>query len=458
VIVCTNCGHQNHEGATFCANPECGVYLEWHGERGQQAPAPPQARPPEEARPVAQKLKQTGQRRGVSLLVDQDALSADPGGAASTGVRVRNTGEIVEEFDLKIGGPAGSWAEVQPARLSLFPSTEGSAEAHFKPPRSHTVPAGSYRFEVEAISTVNPNVRAQAGGTVEVGPFVELAGEMSPRNAESRRSTRHRVNVANKGNASTRVSVTANDPDEALSFTISPNELQPGPGQQAVATVRAQARRRLRKGAPVRHPFTVRAEAEGQQPMTWDGTLVQIPTTIPKWAPKAVVLGVVLLGFLFLLPTCIAGVRNLAGRFEIPPFVQGEEDRGAGQDVQPPPPQATQPPPDAGERPAANTPPEVVIEEPGDGDTFALDDVIRLSGRSDDAESGRLRDNQVGWFLDEQLIARGHAPGAVRAADLGPGTFELTFAASDGQEVSQETVTITVLPAETEPAPDEIQS
>lgn len=438
MIVCTNCGQQNHEGATFCANPECGVYLEWHGERGQQAPAPPQARPPEEARPVAQKTKQAGQRRGVSLLVDQDTLRADPGGTVSTAVRARNTGEIVEEYDLKIGGPAGGWAEVQPARLSLFPSTEGVAEVHFRPPRSHTVPAGPHRFEVQAISNVNPNVRDQAGGVVEVGPFVELAAELRPQNAEGRRSTRHRLMVANKGNAPAKIAVTASDPDEALRFAISPDVLEPGPGQQAVATVRAQVRRWLRKGAPVRHPFTVRAESEGHPPMSFEGTMVQIPTTIPRWAPKAVVLGVVLLGLLFLLPTCIAAVEDLVDEVQIPPFAgQGDDDQGAGQG-------AGEQQQDAGGQQQANTPPEVVIEEPGDGDVFALDEVIRLRGRTDDAESGRLPNNQVGWFIGDQLIARGHSPGALRAADLGPGTHELRFVASDGQEASEDTVTITV--------------
>jgi len=72
---------------------------------------------------------------GVITSLTTADLTVEAGARAVATIRVRNTGSIVDRFDIDVVGVTASWATVDPASLSLFPGAEGTATITFAPAR-----------------------------------------------------------------------------------------------------------------------------------------------------------------------------------------------------------------------------------------------------------------------------------------------------------------------------------
>lgn len=91
MIVCRECGFENEDAADFCANPDCGEFLEWKGERIPD-PEPPVVEPPPDEEPTEE-----DDRRGlVERLRDSLGLERDEAEAVAD---VPGTAEAVESAD-----------------------------------------------------------------------------------------------------------------------------------------------------------------------------------------------------------------------------------------------------------------------------------------------------------------------------------------------------------------------
>ncbi|MCZ0978399.1 hypothetical protein O1L60_01625 [Streptomyces diastatochromogenes] len=106
--------------------------------------------------------------------------TVEPGARTSARLRVRNTGDTVEEYRLSLVGKPSGWSRVEPDVLRLYPGSEGTAEITFAPPRSSDVEAGPLAYGVRVDPRENPAGRDVVEGRLTVAPFSETRAELLP--------------------------------------------------------------------------------------------------------------------------------------------------------------------------------------------------------------------------------------------------------------------------------------
>jgi hypothetical protein len=222
----------------------------------------------------------------VIATLEPAALSVEPGGQASLAVRLRNQGTIVDRFEISIVGPLAQWARAEPADLSLFPGQQGEARITFAPPRAPFPRAGIFPFGVRIRPAAEPAGGAVEEGKVSIGPFTDAAAEVVPATSRGSRSGRHEVVIANRGNAPVEVVVGAVDPDRLVDFSVQPDRLVIGPGEQSSVSVRGSVRDTFWTGSKVPHPFNIEVRPGRSPVIALRATLLQGPI-LPRWVPIA---------------------------------------------------------------------------------------------------------------------------------------------------------------------------
>ena len=239
------------------------------------------------------RLRRLRRMSAISTLSPAE-LTVDPGSRAVTTLRVRNTGSIVDRFDVDVVGPTAGWVSVDPASLSLFPGAEGVVGITFAPPRASTPRAGTHPFGVRVRPAANPGGSAVEEGRVTVTPFTNVAAEIVPQTSRGSRTGRHEALVDNRGNAPVEVRVTATDPDRRLTLGVSPERAVLGPEERAAFRVSVTVDDPFPFGANRPRPFEVSVEPGRQAPIQLRGTLSQ-RAMLPGWIPPLVGIGIVAL-------------------------------------------------------------------------------------------------------------------------------------------------------------------
>ena len=203
---------------------------------------------------------------GVTLVPPTDPV--EPGGAGTAVVRVRNAGDVVEEFRLELVGPVAAYAVVEPAQLRLFPGDEGEATVRFQPPRDASVLAGSTSFGVRVTPVADPTSAVVEESSVVIGGFSDVTADISPRNVDGNSAT-HTITVRNRGNAPTTVALSYVDPDERTAGSLQPAEVEVGGGGDATATLKVAPKGGKRKTA-ARLGYQVHVRPAAGIPITLD--------------------------------------------------------------------------------------------------------------------------------------------------------------------------------------------
>jgi hypothetical protein len=251
---------------------------------------------------------------GASVTLQERAIAVEPGGEARLGVRVRNAGQVVDQFALQVLGDAAAWATVEPPALSLFPGAEEAVTVRFRPPRSPEVPAGQRPFGIRVVSHEDQGAVVEEG-TLGIGPFRQTSAELVPRSSRGSRSAMHELAVDNNGNVPIDVYLSGGDPDGALSIGFRPPALAIAPGRAGFSRVRVSPRRTFLTGQPRSLPFRLQVAPTGEPPIAVDGAMVQGP--VVSTAMRNVALGAValivagaLLWFLALRPSIQSTARD----------------------------------------------------------------------------------------------------------------------------------------------------
>lgn len=290
----------------------------------------------------------------VSLL-DSD-LAVEPGSSVSTTLRIRNTGDVVDQFTFQPLGDAARWITVEPSTVRLFPNTDESVTVSIAPPRDPASTPGRADWAVRAVPQEDPEGSAVAEGTVDVAAFADVGVEMQPEIGHGRTRGRFELAVDNRGNLPVPVRITGTDAEQSLDFDISPPIVDCEPGTARFSKIKVRPTKRIWKGAPKTHAFELLAEPQLAHldappapapvadppspdggspgttavmappaapptpvapPMTISGTYVQVPI-LPKWFWKAVLLVLALILLLFVLwqtlfkPTIESAAREVA--------------------------------------------------------------------------------------------------------------------------------------------------
>ncbi|WP_405664796.1 hydrolase [Streptomyces sp. NBC_01166] len=229
----------------------------------------------------------------MSLWTSLEPLSTtvDPGSSTTVRLRLRNTGDVVDEYRFEPIGGLAPWTIVEPQTLRLYPGTTGSVELTFAPPRTPDATAGPNPYAVRITPTEHPEAVTVPEGNLTITPFTEVRAELVPPVVKGRFRGRPRLAVDNLGNTKVTASLSGSDSGDRLSYDIQPSNVQIEPGRAAFVRTTLKPRQIIWFGSKEEQPYALALRRSGAKSVDVDGTYVQ-RGFLPGWL--ATVLGLLL--------------------------------------------------------------------------------------------------------------------------------------------------------------------
>ncbi|WP_328498811.1 hydrolase [Streptomyces sp. NBC_00414] len=220
----------------------------------------------------------------MSLWTSLEPASAtvDPGGSTTVRLRLRNTGDVVDEYRFEAVGPLAPWTRVEPQTLRLYPGTTGSVDLAFAPPRTPDATAGPNPYAIRITPTEHPEATTVPEGNLTITPFTEVRAELVPPTVKGRFRGRPKLAVDNLGNTKLTASVSGSDNGDQLSYDIYPSNVQIEPGRAAFVKTTLKPRQISWFGSKEDRPYTLTVQRSGVEPMDVQGTYVQ-RSFLPRW-------------------------------------------------------------------------------------------------------------------------------------------------------------------------------
>ncbi|MER5929006.1 RICIN domain-containing protein [Streptomyces sp. NPDC002054] len=288
--------------------------------------------------------------------LEPPSATVDPGASTTVRLRLRNTGDVVDEYRFEAVGDIAPWTTVEPATLRLYPGTTGTVELTFAPPRTPDATAGPNPYAVRITPTEHPEAVTVPEGNLTITPFSEIRTELVPPTVKGRFRGRPRLAVDNIGNTTLTASISGSDNGDELSYDIHPGNVQIEPGRAAFVKATLKPRQIIWFGSKQQRPYTLTVQRSGVAPLEVDGRYVQ-RGFLPGWL--ATFLGVLLvlaITFLMLWLAYRPQVRSAAveqlqeaGASALPP--------SPGPSLAPPPIAPAEPSPAPAGEPAASKAP-----------------------------------------------------------------------------------------------------
>lgn len=210
------------------------------------------------------------------------STTVDPGGSATVRLRLRNTGDVVDEYRFVPVGALSPWTTVEPQTLRLYPGTTGTVELTFAPPRTPDATAGPNAYGVQIIPTEHPEATTVPEGNVTVTPFSEVRAELVPQTVKGRFRGRPKLAVDNLGNVKLTASISGSDTGDQISYDIHPANVQIEPGRAAFIKTTLKPRQIIWAGSKESRPFTLSVQRSAAEPLPVRGAYEQ-PGLMPRW-------------------------------------------------------------------------------------------------------------------------------------------------------------------------------
>ncbi|WP_063771488.1 RICIN domain-containing protein [Streptacidiphilus albus] len=228
------------------------------------------------------------------------STTVDPGGTTTVRLRVRNTGDVVDEYRFVPVGEIAPYTTVEPPTLRLYPGTTGSVELTFAPPRTPDAAAGPSPYAVQIVPTEHPEATAVPEGNVTITPFVELRAELVPPTVKGRFRGRPKLAIDNLGNTSLTASISGADNGDQLGYDIHPANVQIEPGRARFVKATLKPRQITWLGRKENRPYRLAVQRSGSEPLRVEGTYVQ-QGVLPRWLASVLSLAVALAVLLLVL-------------------------------------------------------------------------------------------------------------------------------------------------------------
>ncbi|MGW2915723.1 RICIN domain-containing protein [Streptomyces asoensis] len=210
------------------------------------------------------------------------SATVDPGGSTTVRLRLRNTGDVVDEYRFEVVGAMATWAVVAPPVLRLYPGTTGSVDLTFSPPRTPDATAGPSPYAVRITPTEHPEATTIPEGNLTITPFTDMRAELVPPTVKARFRGRPRLAIDNIGNTKLTASLRGSDNGDQLSYDIHPGNVQIEPGRAVFVNAALKPRQIIWFGSQRHQPYTVAVQRSGSAPLNVDGMYVQ-KGLLPRW-------------------------------------------------------------------------------------------------------------------------------------------------------------------------------
>ncbi|MEU4984630.1 hydrolase [Streptomyces sp. NPDC021969] len=220
----------------------------------------------------------------MSLWTSLEPASAtvDPGSSTRVRLRVRNTGDVVDEYRFEPVGDVAPWTTVEPQTLRLYPGTTGTVELTFAPPRTSDAVAGPNPYAVRITPTEHPDAVTVPEGNLTITAFTEVRAELVPHTVKGRFRGRPRLAVDNLGNTKVTASVAGSDTGDHLSYEVRPGNVQIEPGRAAFVETTLKPKQIIWFGSKEERPYRLAVRRSGVDPTEVEGTYVQ-RGFLPRW-------------------------------------------------------------------------------------------------------------------------------------------------------------------------------
>ncbi len=178
----------------------------------------------------------------IGLSLSATKLEVVPGESVEATATIRNQSQVVDQFDIRIEGLDPAWWTLSTSSVSLFPGDQGEAKLTIHPPKEAEVRAGSYSFQVRAVSQANPEEMTEEEAYLILRGFMVWDVEMSPTNVVGGSGT-YRITASNSGNTDITLTFEGKDPEEALDYTFSHDKVTVPAGESALITLKVRPRK-----------------------------------------------------------------------------------------------------------------------------------------------------------------------------------------------------------------------
>jgi hypothetical protein len=177
-----------------------------------------------------------------TLVLADERLTVAPGDEISTTVTIRNRGRGGDDYSLELLGPAAQWGRVTPPVVALPSAGEVDVKVVFAPPLSPQVLQAEIPFAVGCRSQVDSTRSVVAEAVLSVAPVSDIRFEIRPKEVRSRWSSRHVIDVENRGNTTTELRPVIMDAEHHLSYAVSPSHLCIPASNRDLVVLKARAR------------------------------------------------------------------------------------------------------------------------------------------------------------------------------------------------------------------------
>jgi len=155
----------------------------------------------------------------IEIILSAPSLRVNVGEFTTLVVTVRNKGQFVDEFAIKIEGLEPSWYDLSATDMLLPPAHEGQVRVIVHPSKSARVRGGSYLFKVKVSSMVDAAVYAAVDASLLVYTFAGFSAEMSSAPAVGRGGT-YIITLHNESKKDVFGRLEATDPNDELDFSF----------------------------------------------------------------------------------------------------------------------------------------------------------------------------------------------------------------------------------------------
>ncbi|WP_435125161.1 ricin-type beta-trefoil lectin domain protein [Actinacidiphila sp. bgisy144] len=210
------------------------------------------------------------------------STTVDAGSTVAVRLRIRNTGDVVDEYRFTVVGDLAPYITAEPATLRLYPGTTGTVELTVAPPRTPDATAGPHPYAVQITPSEQPEATTVPEGNITVTPFVEVRAELVPHTVKGRFRGRPRLAVDNLGNTALTAVVTGEDNGDQLGYEIVPSNVRIEPGRAAFLAATLKPRQIIWIGPKQNRPYRLSVSRSGVSPLNVDGSYVQ-RGVLPRW-------------------------------------------------------------------------------------------------------------------------------------------------------------------------------